>query len=239
MALPKLNSTLVYDTIVPSTRKKITYRPFSVGEEKLFLIATQTDSSRVLYDTVKRVVFQCVTTEGFTVEGLTDYDLEFIFLLLRAKSVGEKEELLIRCSHCQEENKIVVDFENMSYVRNLNAERNNKIQLENGVTIELKDLDASKILETQEKNETEVDQVFSIIDKMIDKVYTDDEVLVFADEKQSDRVAFVDSMSTSQLQLIMQYIESLPKVAMDVSFVCGKCETKNEHILEGISSFFT
>ena len=83
MALPKLNTNLLYEAVIPSTKKVVEFRPFLVGEEKLFLIVAQSDSVRVLYDTIKRVISQCVTTEDFVVEDLKSYDLEYLFLQLR------------------------------------------------------------------------------------------------------------------------------------------------------------
>lgn len=239
MALPKINSNLTYDTTVPSTKEKIKYRPFLVGEEKLFLIATQSDSPRVLYDTVKRVVSQCVLTENFDVDTLTEFDLEYIFILLRSKSVGEKEDLLIACESCEERNTVTIDFEKSAYIRNLNQQLDNRIDFGRGISVTLKGFDASKALDLAESEMSEVDQVFHVIDSMIDRVYTEEEVMVFADESYDERYAFIDSMTAVQLQKIQKYIQSLPKVAMDISFVCGNCGTHNKRVLEGISSFFT
>ena len=236
MALPKLNSTLLYKTTVPSTGETVEFRPFLVGEEKLFLIASQSESTRVLFDTIKRVVRQCIVTPDFDVERLKGYDLEYMFLQLRAKSVGEQENLSLLCGECGTKNTYQIDFENNVYVSESTG--SDMVELGGGISLRLKLPEADEVISVQEAHTDESDIAFAMIDKIIDKVFTQEEVMVFADEAPADREAFVQSMTSTQLQLILEFLSNAPQVSMDVSFVCGNCGKKNEMVLKGIADFF-
>jgi hypothetical protein len=236
MALPKLNSTLLYKTTVPSTGETVEFRPFLVGEEKLFLIASQSMAPRVLYDVIKRVVAQCVTTEGFDVTQLKGYDLDYMFLQLRAKSVGEQETLNLSCGSCETKNVYDIDFENGVYVSK--GPESNKVDLGGGITLGLIEPGIDDVIEIQEAIEDQAELAFAMLDLVIDKVYTAEEVMIFHDESREERQSFVQSMTADQMQLILAFIQEIPQVSMDVSFVCGNCGQHNQTVLKGVSDFF-
>ena len=235
MALPKLNSNLIYETTVPSTGQRVKFRPFLVGEEKLFLIAAQSESIRVLYDTIKRVVDQCVETEGFDVNSLKGYDLDYLFLQLRAKSVGETEDLQVKCGECDTVNGYRIDFENGVTVSTNTA--SDKVDL-GGITISLREPDTDTLIAIQENTGDETEMAFTVIEYIIDKVYTDEEVFDFASESSADRQEFIQSMTSAQLANVFEYVQGMPQVTMDISFACGKCGTENVRTLKGVADFF-
>jgi len=236
MALPKLNTNLIYETKVPSTGQTIRFRPFLVGEEKLFLIADQTDSVRVLYETIERVVDQCVQNEDFDVKQLKSYDLHFLFLQLRAKSVGETEILSVRCGECDGVHKYSVDFENEVIVTERTVE--NTVDLGNNILITLREPDVELLIALQENTDNETDMAFASIEHIIDKVYTNDEVFDFQSESDAQKQEFVHSMLPGQLAQVFEYVQDMPKVKMDMSFVCTHCGATNVRVLDGISDFF-
>lgn len=238
MALPKLNTNLIYETTIPSTGRNIKFRPFLVGEEKLFLIAAQSESIRVFYDTTKRVISQCVLDENFDVEELRGYDLDYLFLQLRARSVGEQEDLVVLCGECDTKNNYSVDFQNDVYILHAESSTEVKVDLGNGIQIQLKAPNAESLIQMQESNIADTEKAFLIIDKMIDKVYTQDEVFNFQNENESERQEFVQSMTSTQLQEVMNFLSNQPQVAVNIAFKCGNCGAENKRTLKGVSDFF-
>jgi hypothetical protein len=238
MALPTLNTQYTYETIIPSTKKVIRFRPFLVGEEKLFLMAAEAGTPKAMFDAVRRVLEACVTTEGFETQSLTAYDIEFLFLQLRARSVGEQEPLMLTCKECEGKNKIDFDFEKSVYVRGLDTfEPTKRIDLGGNIHISLVMPGVDEMMAVQEtKDQTEL--VFKLIDLVIDKVYTEEEVMTFSAESKADRAAFVNSMSQAQLGEIQEFISGQPQIAADLSYTCGHCQAENQVVLTGLQDFF-
>jgi len=228
MSLPKLE-TPTYKTKIPSTDKLIEFRPFLVKEEKLLLMASEgknKDSNEI----AKRLLKSCILTE-INIEDLTTFDVEFLFLELRSKSVGAEVSLMIGCEKCSEKSSVEINLEEDVYVEGKLKDIEMKIPVSNTVGIEMKcptidDLDGTS-------NEP-IDMIMSCIKS----VYDDKSVYNVSDYTKKELREFVDSLSMKDIQKIQNFFESLPKVKCKTKFKCASCGTDNNFDIEGLSNFF-
>lgn len=234
MALPKMSST-IYTTVIPSIGKTIKFRPFMVKEQKNLLIAQQSEDQTVMVDTLKSVIRDCVIDE-INVDGLAIFDLEFLFLQIRAKSVGEIVELLFTCDQCQEQTKLSFDLTQLKVVTP--EGHNNKIELGDNVGIVMKYPDVSllKIMDNFDVNDVEL--VFNIIISCIDYIYDADQVHYAKEQTKADLEDFINSLSTEQFTKVQKFFETMPRLQQMVVYNCPKCGHHHNKVLEGINNFF-
>jgi rubrerythrin len=237
MALP-LNSTPVYNTTVPSTGQKIKYRPFLIKEEKVLLIAQQSEDTSVMVDSLKEVVKSCVK-EDIDVDTLATFDLEYLFTQIRAKSVGEIIELSLRCDTCADEKAVAnvsIDLTKIEVQKS--PDHKNKIELYDDVGIALKypTIDVVKKLENIDSND--IDAVFDVVVECIEMIYTTDEVFYAKDQSKEEMIEFLNNLSSEQFQNVQKFFETMPRLKHEIDYVCPVCNAKHHKVLEGLSSFF-
>lgn len=235
MALPKLDST-IYTLTVPSTQIKITFRPFVVKEQKALMIAQQSDDTTVMIDTLKAVIASCVTSPKFDVDTLATFDLEYIFLQIRAKSVGEIVELLFTCDECELQTKISFDLTKLQVEFPEGHNKIIKLTETIGVSLKYPDIDLLKIIETLDIND--IDAIFDIIIMCIEFIYDENQVHQARDQTKVELEEFLNSLNTEQFKNVQQFFETMPRLQQKVVFDCPKCKHHHDKILNGISSFF-
>ena len=238
MPLPKI-STPTYDLELPSTGQSIEYRPFLVREEKLLVIAMESEDTKQITNAIKTVIKSCIQTKNIKVESLPTFDIEFLFLNIRGKSVGEEIEVNIICPDDEETTvPIKINLDDIHVQKN--EYHTNKIKLDDSIMMEMKypsldqfiknnfDLTASNTM----------DQSFELIASCIDKIYTEDEVWSAGDVTKKEMVEFLDQMNSSQFKEIEKFFETMPKLSHTIKVTNPKTEVESEVVLEGLSSFF-
>jgi len=240
MALP-LNNTPVYNLDIPSTKQTIKYRPFLVKDQKALMLAQQSESQKVMVDTLKSVIKSCVT-DPIDVDSLAMFDLEYIFTQLRAKSVGETVDLIMSCDEDHgEQNKLAkvkmsIDLTKIEV--EASPEHTNKIAMwgDVGVVMKYPSVDIIKKFETIDNNDTET--VFNIITQSIDYIYDGEEVYHAKEQTKDELLQFVNNLTTEQFQKIQGFFETMPKLKYDVHYNCPVCTKAHTVRLEGMDSFF-
>lgn len=235
MALPKLNSNPKYELTIPSTGTKARFRPFLVKEEKALMIAmesgNQNDALGGLVDTINA----CATDDNFSAGKLTTFDIEYIFLQLRAKSVGETVKLGLKCSECSATNDHVVPLDSIK-VTLPKIER--IIKLEQDITIEV-DWPTFNDIKNLTIIEDDTESAFKIIAKCIKSINTGSERILAKDVTEAELQDFLESMSSGQFTKIKDFFEQIPKLKHDMKFKCVKCSHDNEISVEGVENFLS
>ena len=230
--LPKI-ATQKYDMIVPSTGKSITYRPYVVREEKLLLIALESQDDKQIETAVSSIIKSCL--DNVKTQDLTAFDIEFIFLTLRSRSVGEGIELGIECTACEESNPIKLNLDNIQ-VKNLDFDdKDLQLKLNNEITIELR---WPTMSDRTVKVETGTEVLIHMVAKSISTLYHGEEVYSMKDVPFTEVLDFVESLNSEQFNKIMQLLLKTPYVSYDIEFTCKKCGEKNERELKGLADFF-
>ena len=238
MALPKLNVP-VYEAILPSTEKVIKYRPFLVKEEKLLFTAQESGGDAVL-PAVKQIIKNCVHGE-LDIDNMPLFDIEYLFLRLRAKSVGEEVTLGLKPWGCPQNNgelcefttEVSVNLEEIKCVKD--KTHTSKIMLDDKIGIMMKYPDISQI----NIKETENDIMgMKIIKNSINMIFTEEDTHErdsFTDKELDD---FIDSLNTKQLDKIRNFFETMPTLKHTVKYKCGTCKEEKETTVQGLQSFF-
>ena len=238
MPLPKI-ATPTYELVLPSTDETIQFRPFLVKEEKLLVLALESEDNKQITTAIKSVLKNCVLTKGIKVEQLPTFDIEFLFLNIRGKSVGEELEVNIVCPD-DETTQVTVDI-NLDDIQVQKSEEHNKqIKLDENLMMEMKYPSLDQFIKNNfdfnEKNQ--MDQSFQLIASCIDKIYTKDEVWATADFTKKEVNDFLEQMNSSQFKQIETFFETMPKLSHTISVTNPKTKVESDVVLEGLASFF-
>ena len=233
MALPKLN-TPTYELVLPSTGEKIKYRPFLVKEQKMLMIAQESKDENTLADTLGELVKSC-TFEKIDAVNSPMFDIEYIFLKLRAKSVGETAEISVLAN---DDNKTRVSVKvNLDKIDiHMTADHTNEVQIDEKIKLVLK-YPVLKDMKYISESDDEYKKMFAVLSKCIHEVHDGDKIYNAIDLTQKDIDEFVDSMNTSQLAKVLDFFTTMPKLRHPVSFINPKTKVKNEVVLEGLQTF--
>jgi hypothetical protein len=237
MSLPIAN-TPVYKLTIPSLSKSVMFRPFLVKEEKALLIAQQSEDSDTMIETLKNVITACIK-DKVKVDELALFDIEYIFTQLRAKSVGENVDLILKCDTCTDEKASVMYTIDLTKVKvDIPKEHNKTIPLfdDVGVVMKYPSLD---ILSKMEKLETtDIDTVFDIVCSCVDAVYNSQEMFYAKDQKPDEVREFVNNLTQEQFVKIQQFFDTMPKLEERVKYTCPVCSKNHEKYIRGLDSFF-
>ena len=185
----------------------------------------QTQILNAIVDTIRA----CAQSD-INVSKLTAFDIEYLFTKIRSKSVGEKATVAIKCSECENSNKVDVNLDKI--------DKTNKIKLNDHYTIQMKYPTYLDILNTNIKTETTADQLYATIIMSLDKLFTKDEIIEMADESWEEKEQFIDSLTTEQFNSIVQYMTNAPSLKHNIEFKCESCGADNEVTLNGLRDFF-
>ena len=238
MPLPKI-ATPTYELELPSTGQTIQYRPFLVKEEKLLVIALESDDTKQITTAIKAVIKSCVLTKGIKVELLPTFDIEYLFLNIRGKSVGEEIEVNIVCPDDEEtEVKININLDDIQVQKN--DDHTDKIKLDASIMMQMKYPSLDQFIKNNfEFNDGNMmDQSFDLIAACVDKIYTEDEVWAAADCTKKEMNEFLEQMNSSQFKQIESFFETMPKLSHKIKVKNPKTKKESEVVLEGLASFF-
>ena len=238
MPLPKI-ATPTYTLELPSTGKEIEYRPFLVKEEKLLVIALESEDTKQITNAIKAVLKSCVLTKGIKVDQLPTFDIEFLFLNIRGKSVGEEVEVNIICPDDGEtEVPIKINLDEIGIHRD--DDHTNRIQLDDNLMMEMKYPSLAEFVNSNfEFNEKDsMEKSFDLIGSCIEKIYSDEEVWAGADCTKKELKDFLEQMNSKQFKEIEKFFETTPKLSHTVKITNPVTIVKSEVVLEGLSSFF-
>ena len=238
MPLPKI-STPTYELELPSTGQKIKYRPFLVKEEKLLVIALESEDTKQITNAIKTVIKNCIETKGVKVEALPTFDIEYLFLNIRGKSVGEEIEVNIICPD-DGETQVPVKINVDDIQVQKNPDHNKQIKLDDSIMMEMKYPSLDQFIKSNFdlSSDSTMDQSFELISSCIDKIYTEDEVWSTADVTKKELMEFLDQMNSTQFKEIEKFFETMPKLSHTIKVTNPVTEVENEVVLEGLSSFF-
>ena len=238
MPLPTI-TTPSYELELPSTGKKIKYRPFLVKEEKLLVLALETESTKDISNAIKTVLKNCIQTRGVKVENLPTFDIEYLFLNIRGKSVGEEVEVnLIAPDDSVTEVPVTINIDDIKIQKN--EDHTNKIQLDNDLIMEMRYPSLDQFIKSNFDfdGEIDMDQSFDLIASCIDKIYNEEEVWSTADCTKKEVKEFLEQMNSMQFKEIEKFFETMPKLSHSVTFTNPKTKVESTVVLEGLSSFF-
>lgn len=235
MALPKLE-TPTYRMQVPSSGKMVSFRPYLVKEEKILLMALESQDDKQMVQAVKDIIAACTFNE-INVRELTMYDLEYVFTQLRAKSVGEISTVLLKCEKCEVENEIKINLERDVKVSE-SKDVDSKIQLTDQIGVVMRHPDVDTMLQHMTSDGKDVDKIFAIVASCIDYIYQDDQIFDASEQSQQELRDFIESLSSEQFARIKKFIESMPNTVCDSSFDCVNCQHHNKVELRGMVNFF-
>ena len=232
MALPKINTTL-YDLELPSSGKTVEYRPFLVREEKILLLALEGGEEKEMSRAIKQIITQCVLTEGFDVNKIAMVDLEYLFLNIRGKAVGDISTISFK-HECGEVIKLDIDLTKVKVIQNKN--HSDLVQLTDDIMVRLSPPSIDDVIGAGNTNQ--IDLVIKIIRTSLLEIIQGKEIFSAQDHTKEELDEFVNSLNSNQFKKLQEYYESLPKLKQDVEYTCKKCGKTEIETLEGLASFF-
>ena len=239
MPLPKI-ATPTYSLELPSTGKTISYRPFLVKEEKLLVIALESEDTKQITNAIKAVIKACVLTRGIKVETLPTFDIEFLFLNIRGKSVGEELEVNIICPDDKEtEVSVTINLDDIQVEKS--DEHAKRIALDDNLMMEMKYPSLNEFIKNNfdmQEGKNQMDQSFDLIAQCIDKIYNEEEVWAASDCTKKEMSEFLESMNSKQFKEIEQFFTTMPKLSHTVKVINPNTKVENDVVLEGLASFF-
>ena len=238
MPLPKI-ATPTYELVLPSTKKTISYRPFLVKEEKLLVLALESEDTKQITNAVKAVIKNCVTTRGIKVEQLPTFDIEYLFLNIRGKSVGEEVEVNITAPDDGETQiPVTISLDEIEVVEN--KDHNKQIKLDDELMMDMKYPSLDQFIKNNFSvdDSMDIEKSFELISGCIDKIYNEEEVWSTSDCSKKEVVEFLEGMNSLQFKQIEKFFETMPKLSHTVEVVNPKTNEKSTVVLEGLSSFF-
>ena len=240
MPLPTV-ATPTYELKLPSSNKKIKYRPFLVKEEKVLIIALESKSQTEITNAVKDVLKQCILTKDVNVDSLPTFDIEYIFLNIRAKSIGEAIKVLVTCPDDGEtEVPVTIYVDEIKVVKS--KEHKTDIVLDDNMTLRMKYPSINQFIETNfdtnEDPKESVNKTFKIISECIDTIYTQEDAWDAKDYTLKERVEFVEQLNSNQYKEVEKFFSTMPKLSHKIEITNPNTKKKSTVVLEGLADFF-
>jgi hypothetical protein len=240
MPLPKI-ATPTYELELPSTGKTIKYRPFLVKEEKVLILALESQDVKQITLAIKSVLKDCILTKGIKVEELPSFDIEYIFLNVRGKSVGEAIDLVVTCSDdgtTEVPVKVYVDEVKVQK----DPDHTTEIRVDDHIVIKMKYPSLDQFIKnnfdfTTQESVSTIEKSFDIISSCIESIFTEEEAWAAADVTKKELIEFIESMNADQFKKIEKFFETMPKLSHTFTVV-NPNKVENEVTLEGLTSFF-
>ena len=238
MPLPKI-STPTYELEIPSSKKTIKYRPFLVKEEKVLIIAMESEDSKQIANAVKNVISACILTKGIKVEELSTFDIEYLFLNIRGKSVGEDVEVLITCP--DDNLTQVPTLINLDEIKvQVSDDHSRDIKLDDNLILRMKYPSMDEFIKSNFTAGTEigVTETFDLIASCIEQVYSEEESWSAKDCTKKELLEFIEQLSSKQFKEIETFFDTMPKLSHTIKVKNPKTDVESEVVLEGLTSFF-
>lgn len=238
MPLPKIAAP-TYTLELPSTGQEISYRPFLVKEEKVLVIALESEDNKQISNAIKTVIKNCILTKGVKVESLPTFDIEYLFLNIRGKSVGEEIEVNVICPDDEATQvPVTIDLDDIQVQKN--DDHTNKIKLDDTLMMEMKYPSLDEFIKNNFdfNDENSMDQSFNLIASCVNNIFSDDEVWAAEDCTKKEIKEFLEQMNSAQFKDIEKFFETMPKLSHTIKVTNPKTKVESEVVLEGLASFF-
>ena len=240
MPLPTIE-TPTYELKLPSSNKKIKYRPFLVKEEKILILALESQNQNDITNAVTDVLKKCIITKGVDVDSLPTFDIEYLFLNIRAKSIGEDIKLTVTCPD-DKETKVPVTV----YVDEIKVikpkDHKTDIDLDDKMTLRMKYPSLTQFIEnnfsTDDESESIVNKTFKVVADCMDTVYTEEDAWEAKDYTPSERLQFIEQLNSKQYKKVEKFFETMPKLSHTIEIINPNTKKKGSVILEGLADFF-
>lgn len=225
-----------YTVTIPSLKEEVRIRPFVVKEEKILLIAMESQDPKQIAGAILDTVVSCVE-DPIDANKLTSYDVEYLFLQIRGKSVGEKTNVSLKCQECDAETEVEIDINDVKIDGEILPKQ---IKMTDDISLEMRqpsynDIAADEMVVGQGTN---MDRIFALIIQSINAVLTEDERIEFRSIPHKEAVEFIESMTSEQFTQIREYMEKMPSLRHVAKWTCDGCGKPQELTLEGMQSFF-
>ena len=240
MPLPEI-TVPHFDLVLPSSKKKIKFRPFIVKEEKLLIIALESRDPKQVTTAIKQVLSNCILTRGVKIDQLPSFDIEYLFLNIRAKAIGEAIELNVTCGD-DGETKVPVTL----YVDEIQVQypegHTDKIDMENGYHWKMNYPSLNQFIENNfdvsDKSSENVERSVKLIASCIDSVYNDEDCWMASDSTEKELISYVENLTPRQYKKIENFFKTMPKLSHTITVVNPNTGNENSIVLEGLSDFF-
>jgi T4 bacteriophage base plate protein len=241
MSLPKI-ALPTFTLNLPVSKRKVECRPYLVKEEKILLMAATDMNPKAIANATRQVINACVMEKDFDIVNLPSLDADYIFINLRAKSVGEVQSVEVTCNHTKDDNttcnnkfSVEVSLTDLNYRENKTLE--NKIELADGIGVKMKPTTFKATMDVDQDNE-EIENRIVVLYNSIEQIYTKDEVYTTKDFTLEEFIEWMDNLNTSSLEKMLAYIADLPTLSIEKSAVCNKCGHNHELKFNDPLSFF-
>lgn len=238
MPLPKI-ATPTYELEIPSLKKSVKYRPFLVKEEKILIIAMESEDPKQIAEAVKTVIGNCIITRGIKIEQLSTFDIEYLFLNIRGKSVGEEVDVLITCPD-DGTTQVPVSI-NLDEIKvQVKPDHSRDIKLDDSLTLRMKYPSMEEFIKSNFSNESEVtvEDTFGMITSCVEQIYSEDESWAASDVTKKELNEFLEQLTSSQFKEIERFFETMPKLSHTINIKNPSTGVESEVVLEGLTSFF-
>lgn len=225
----KLN-TPTYREIIPSSNKEVIINPFKVGDEKILLMASESQDTTQMIDALKKVINNCV--QGATVDDMASFDVEYLFIKIRSVSVGEVAKISLTCPECETANPVDVDLSKTSVKGVKEFKTNVKLTEELIFTMKLPHVDSMAVADSNP------DSIVKFIASNVEKVFYGEETIEITPADIEDVVNIINQLTSAQFKELQDYIINIPKMSLDIEYDCTHCNKNNKQTLEGLSDFF-
>ena len=238
MPLPKIN-TPTYELVLPSSGKKIKYRPFLVREEKILIMALETEDVKQITDSVIQILNSCILTKGIDITKLATFDIEYLFLNVRSKSVGETVEIVLTCP---DDNKTTVptsiDIDSIKIKKD--KKHKDTIKLDDNLSLKLKYPSMQQFIENnfEASDKNEVSNTLDMIVSCMDVIFNEEESWPASESTKQELEDFVDQLNTKQFKMIENFFATMPKLTHTVKVKNPKTNVESTIVLEGLAAFF-
>tara|TARA_Y200000002_G_scaffold93309_1_gene75226 strand:- start:434 stop:1150 length:717 start_codon:yes stop_codon:yes gene_type:complete len=237
MPLPKINAP-TYELVIPSSDKKIRYRPFLVKEEKILVIAMESNDIKDIARAVKQVLGNCILTRGIKIDKLSTFDIEYLFLNVRGKSVGESVEVLVTCNDDGETQvPITVDLDAIQVT--FDPDHNKDIKLDDNLTMRMKYPSLDQFIKENFAVEgVGFEQSIDMIAGCVDMIFSEEETWATADFTKKEMVEFLEGLGSKQFKELEKFFTTMPKLTHEFTVTNPKTKVENTVKLEGLAAFF-
>ena len=237
MPLPTI-STPTYELVLPSSNRKIKYRPFLVKEEKILIIALESQDQKQIATAVKSILSTCILTKGIKVEKLSTFDIEYLFLNVRGKSVGEQIEVMVTCPD-DEKTQVPASINIDSIKVQKTKGHSTDIKLDDTYTLKMRYPSLNEFIKSNfAAGDINVNDTFDLIASCIDQIYSEEESWTQEDCTSKELVEFLDSLNSSKFKEIEKFFDTMPKLAHKVKVTNPNTQVESEITIEGLQSFF-
>jgi len=236
MALPKINDVPKYELVIPSTKQSVKFRPFLVKEQKVLLMAMESQDPKQIVNAITDTIKVCLLSDT-DFNRLTAFDVEYLFIQIRSKSVGERSNISLLCQECEKSTEVVVDLEKIVVDVPKTAM---SVKLNDQYNLKLRYPTYTSMLQNDIMNQTKstTEMIYQLIIACLESLQSQDDNIKFDDEPREEVAKFLEGLTSQQFDQLVTFAQNIPKLTHKINFDCKHCKHPNTVTLEGIQDFF-